>query len=157
MKTLLFNILLALLWVLATGALTLANLALGFIIGFIVLGVSRRVDAPGRYLSNWWHCLRLALFFLRELVTSSLRVAHDVLTPTHHMQPAILAVPLDAKTDAEITVLASLITLTPGTLCLDVSTDRKVMYLHAMYVHDEEEFKRCVKSGIEAYVMKAMR
>lgn len=157
MKALLWSILLAVLWVLATGAFTLANLALGFIVGFVVLAVSGQVGAPRRHVAKWWHCLRLGLFFLRELVTSSFRVAHDVLTPTHHMRPAILAVPLEARTDAEITVLASLITLTPGTLCVDVSTDRKVMYVHAMYVDDVEEFRQYIKRGIESYVLRAMR
>jgi multicomponent Na+:H+ antiporter subunit E len=157
MKLLLWNVLLAWLWVLVTGAITLPNLVLGFCIGFLVLALSPLEGGKRRYLLHWWYGLRLLLFFMRELLLSSFRVVYDVLTPTHHMRPAIVAVPLEVSTDAEITVLSSLISLTPGTLCLDVSTDRRVMYIHAMYVEDKERFKAQIKAGLEKNVLAAMR
>ena len=56
------------------------------------------------------------------------------------MKPGIVKIPLDLETDVEITLLASLITLTPGTLSLDVSKDKKVLYVHSMYVYDKADF-----------------
>jgi multicomponent Na+:H+ antiporter subunit E len=58
--------------------------------------------------------------------------------PTHHMRPGVIAMPLEAKTDGEITMVANLISLTPGTLSLDVSDDRKVLYIHAMFLDGDE-------------------
>ncbi len=93
-------------------------------------------------------------FFLWELVLANLRVARDVLLPVGRLRPAIVAVPLDLKTDWQITLLAILITLTPGTLSLDVSTDRKVLFLHAMHVDDPEALRREIKSGFERRVRR---
>ena len=70
---------------------------------------------------------------------------------------AIVAVPLDAKTDAEITMLANLITVTPGSFSLEVSADRSVLYVHAMYVDDPETFRREIKNGFERRVLELLR
>lgn len=95
-----------------------------------------------------------ALFYLRELLLANLRVAHDVLTPRHRMKPGIIAIPLDVKSDLEIISLANLITMTPGTLSLDVSTDRRVLYIHAMYIDDLEGLRSEIKDGLEKKVME---
>jgi multicomponent Na+:H+ antiporter subunit E len=94
------------------------------------------------------------LFFLREMVVANLRVAHDVLTPRHHMTPGIVAVPLELTSDLQITLLASLITLTPGTLSLHIADDRRTLYVHAMYIDDPEELVRGIKEGFEQRVME---
>jgi multicomponent Na+:H+ antiporter subunit E len=100
-----------------------------------------------------------ALFYIRQLILSNLRVAYDILTPTHYMRPGVIAVPLDARTDAEITLLANLITLTPGTLSLDLSADRRVLYVHAMYIDndDVDEARRQIKKGLERRVLELLR
>jgi multicomponent Na+:H+ antiporter subunit E len=96
-------------------------------------------------------------FYLRELVHASLRVAYDALTPTHHMRPAMLAIPLDAKTDLEILLLSNLISMTPGSVSIDVSTDRRVLYVHAMYASDPESVRRNIKSTLECRVLDLLR
>ena len=91
---------------------------------------------------------------LDKLVKANLRVAWEVLTPKHHMRPAIIAIPLDAESDLQITILANFITLTPGTLSLDVSPDRKTLYVHAMYVDDVDAFRREIKEKLEQRVIE---
>lgn len=91
-------------------------------------------------------------WFAWEIFRANLRVAFDVITPEHYMHPGIVAVPLDAKTDLEITFLGAVISLTPGSLVLDVSSDRKVMFVHAMYLTDIDEFK-----DAESRLLKVMR
>jgi multicomponent Na+:H+ antiporter subunit E len=88
---------------------------------------------------------------------ANLRVAYEVLTPGYQMRAAIIAIPLDANSDLEITVLANLITLTPGTLSLDVSADRKILYIHAMHVHDVEKFRKEIKVRLERRVMEVFK
>lgn len=103
---------------------------------------------------------RLALFiafYLKELIRASVRVAHDALTPTHHMRPAMLAIPLDAKTDLEILLLANLISMTPGSVSIDVSTDRRVLYVHAMYAEDPEGVRHEIKTTLERRVLDLLR
>lgn len=101
--------------------------------------------------------LRFVLFFLWELWLANLRVARDVLTPGYSMRPAVLAVALTARTDLEITLLANLISLTPGTLSLDVSTDRRMLYIHAMYVDDPEDYRRYIQHEFERRLLEVFR
>ena len=97
------------------------------------------------------------LFYLKELLLANLRVAHDAITPTHHMRPALLAIPLDARTDFEILLFANLMTMTPGSVTVDVSTDRRTLYLHVMYVEDGDEIRRSIKSDFEHRVLRLLR
>ena len=79
-----------------------------------------------------------------------------MVTPTHYMKPAVIAVPLDARTEGEIALVANLISLTPGTLSLDVSSDRRVLYLHVMYLDDLEQTRAQIKQ-FEARVLELLR
>jgi multicomponent Na+:H+ antiporter subunit E len=103
--------------------------------------------------------IRFICFYLWQLVLSNLRVAYDVVTPTHYMRPGVIAIPLDVQTDAEITLLANLITLTPGTLSVDLSPDRRVLYVHVMYIdHDDVEAARQqIKAGLERRVLEVLQ
>ncbi len=80
-----------------------------------------------------------------------------MITPKFFMKPGIIRIPLEAKTDLEITLLANLITLTPGTLSLDVSDDKKVLYVHAMYIKSKEEFISNIKEGFEKRLLEILR
>jgi multicomponent Na+:H+ antiporter subunit E len=97
------------------------------------------------------------LFMLWEIFYANLRVARDVITPGNYMRPGIVALPLDAKTDGEITLLANLLSLTPGTISLDLSKDRKELYVHVMFLHDVDEVKEQIKSGFERRLLELLR
>ena len=154
-----WNILLALAWVGMSGDFSLATFVLGFALGFIVLFFARRVIGAPQYMFKIVKALELFVFLLWELLLANLRVAYDVLTPGYQMRPGVIALPLDARTDAEITLLANLITLTPGTLSLDVSSDRRVLYIHVMYIDrgDLDDVRRKIKSGFERRVLEVLR
>lgn len=150
------TIVLPLIWMSLTGTFTLVNFALGFVLSSIavwLLGSPSEVPLVF-YLARLWRFLCFQAYFLRELVKANLRVAWEVLTPKHHMRPAIIAIPLDAESDLQITILANFITLTPGTLSLDVSPDRKTLYVHAMYVDDVNAFRREIKEELERRVIE---
>jgi len=78
-------------------------------------------------------------------------------TPQNKSKPGILAMPLEVESDIEIMLLANLISLTPGTLSLDVSEDRRHLYVHAMFVDDEAALVAELKTGMERRVLEAMR
>ncbi|MEM1158224.1 MAG: Na+/H+ antiporter subunit E [Verrucomicrobiota bacterium] len=89
-----------------------------------------------------WKCFCFLMFYIKEVVLSNIRVAYDVLTPTHHMRPGFVAIPLEELTERQTLILANLVTMTPGTLSMDVSSDRRTLYLHAMYIDDLDNVRR---------------
>lgn len=93
----------------------------------------------------------LFLYFMAELWKSNLRVAVDVLRPHPKFSPALVAVPLCLKKNWSIALLANLVTLTPGTLSLDLSEDRRTLYIHTLYLDggDVEAFVKTLKEGFE--------
>lgn len=152
-----WNIILALIWVAITGNFTGAGLVVGFVVGYVIIGISlRNVPAFSNYVRRVPRVIRFVLFFLKELVRSNLRVAYDVLTPTDYMHPGVIAVPLDARTEGEITLFANMISLTPGTLSLDVSTDRRVLYVHVMYLKHPEQAREDIKT-LESRLLEVLR
>jgi multicomponent Na+:H+ antiporter subunit E len=151
------NLLLALAWGAMTGSFNLGNLLLGFALGFLVLLAASRVIAPSPYFSRIRRVGSFLVFYVRELILANLRVAYDVVTPQMRSRPGIVAIPLDARTDLEITLLANLTTMTPGSLSLDVSDDRRVLYVHGMFVDDPETFRREIKEGLERRVLEVLR
>lgn len=158
MKLFLLNLLLALLWGAVNGTFAVPVLVAGFALGYLVLLLARPAFGPSAYYTGLWKGLAFAAFYVWELVLSSVRVAYDVLTPRLRARPGIVAVPLDARTDTEITVLANLISLTPGTLSLVVSPDRRTLYVHAMYLDDGPDALRAdLKGRMERRVLGLLR
>ena len=158
MTVLAIHLVLTLAWVAITGSTHAGNVLLGFGATYAVLWWVRPVLGPTRYFEKLPAGLVLAAGFAWELVKSNFRVAYDVITPKANRRPGIVAVPLDAKAEFEIMLLANLVTLTPGTLSLDVSTDRSVLYVHAMFIdEDEEEVRRSIKQRFERRVIALLR
>ena len=149
---------LALAWLAWTG--DAIQCVLGLLLGSLILWLIRplrslplaecslQVDLRARPVRPW-RIPGLIAFFIWELLISVVRLTHDILTPTHHMRPAILAVPLDLKGDLPITLLAALVTLTPGTLSMEIAADRGTLFVHAMYVRDPAQAIAEIKQGFE--------
>jgi len=153
----LINILLALVWTAVTGSFTLINLVFGFVLGGIALYLIREQVGSLGYFRRGFKLIVLALLFLYELVLSALKVAILVLSPRMDLKPGIFAYPLKVDRDFEITLLANLITLTPGTLSVDVSEDRKLLYVHAIDCSDPEALCADIAKGFERRIMEAFR
>lgn len=152
------NLLLALAWAALQGEFSLTTLVVGHVLGYLILLALVRGGtlAPSPYLGRVHRILGLAAFFLWDLIRANLRLALDVATPRFQMKPGILAVPLDATTDSEILMLAMLINLTPGSVALDVSPDRKTMYVHVMYIETPEAARAEIKNGYERRVLEVL-
>ena len=101
--------------------------------------------------------ISLIAMFVRELILSALKVAWLVLQPRMRIRPAIIAYPLTVTTDAQITLLANMITLTPGTLSVDVSADRKTLYIHAIDVASKEALIGEIAAGFETKILGVLR
>ena len=157
MKLLALHFTLAILWALASGGVTLLNLVVGLIVGGAVLHFAGPALGDARYAVRGYLMLALFGFFLRELVVSSVRVAVDVSRPRLTMTPVLVAVPLELTDELQITLLANLVSLTPGTLSIDVSADSGVLYVHSMYGDDPAEVRRHIKEAFERRIQEAFR
>jgi multicomponent Na+:H+ antiporter subunit E len=160
MKLLSINVFLALAWSALWNGFSLPNLLAGFVIGYCALWFARDLIAQGderRYFRALPQTLVLIAYFIKELIKSSIMVARDCIAPRPNLHPAIVRMPLDGQSDAEIFLLASLITLTPGTLTLDVAEDRSTLLIHSIYATDEAALVADLKSGMERRIGKVFR
>lgn len=111
---------------------------------------------PLRWIVVLGRTLGFVPFFVWELILANLEVAREVMTPKHGMEPGIIRVPLEARTDLEIMLFANLISLTPGTLTLGVTDDRSALYVHGFHVKTVEGFRTRLAS-LERRLLKVMR
>jgi len=145
---------LSLLWMFLSGSFGFIPLVEGAVVGLGIMFVLDPVLGSKGYIRKLVKVIELLLFFLWELLVSNIKVAMEVLTPRFISEPSIVAVPLSVKSDIEITLLANLITLTPGTLSIDVSDDKSVLYVHIMYGSDPDKSIQEIKSGFERRIME---
>jgi multicomponent Na+:H+ antiporter subunit E len=147
------NLVLAFAWQALTGSFTLSSLISGFALGYAALWfVQPLLGSESSYYGRVWRSFRLVFFFLYELIISSFRVAWEVITPGDTSRAQIVEMPLDVESDIEILLVTNLISLTPGTLSLDVTPDRKTLIIHAMFVDDPDALVRDLKNGMERMV-----
>lgn len=143
-------------WLAISGSFTIANTVFGAIIAALSLGIVRRqLAASETYWARIPAILSLALLFVRELALSAWTVAMMVIRPKLVLTPGIFAYPLKVKSDFEITLLANLITLTPGTLTVDVTDDRAALIVHAIDCPDPDAARRDIADGFERLIREA--
>lgn len=156
-KQFLMNLMLCFLWVALTGNLSYANFTFGFAIGFFILWLKERNGGDKKYFFRVPKTIGFFFFFIYEMIKANIQVAFDVVTPKFFMKPGIVKYPLDARNDFEITMLSNMISLTPGTLIIDVSDDKKTLFIHVMYLKSREKFIEQIKTRIEKKLLEILR
>ena len=157
MSTFLWNVVLAFLWATVMDEVTLVNLAIGFVLGLALLAFVTPHPGASPYALKLLYLVRLVGLVAWDMMVANLRIAHEILTPTMHNFPAIYAYEMEARTDAEVTLLALLITFTPGTLMLEASQDGRVLYVHMMFSTPREEFTRSLRERLERPLLRVLR
>ncbi len=158
LQNFLLNILLTFVWVALTGQLNYTNIFFGFILAFFLLWQINRKRPGGQdYFLRVPKIIVFIFDFLVDVLKANYEVAQDVLTPNYNMKPGVIKYEMDAKTDFEITMLANVISLTPGTLVIDFSKDKIFMYIHVMYLKDVEKFKQKLKKRTEKKLLEILR
>lgn len=155
MNLLPMNVLIAFAWAAASGDFSTGTLAVGFAAGFFCLHAFGELQARygDDYSRRVFAALGLAAYFAYDLVKSCVQVAVAVLMPSRLQRSRFVTMPLDVKSDLGIMLTANLITLTPGTLSVDVSDDRASLLVHAMFADDPDAVVKGLKDGIERRVM----
>lgn len=156
-KNFLMNLLLSGIWVALTGSLYYTNFLFGFFLGFFILWIMNRSEADKRYFTRVPKIILFGFYFLYQLLKANIQVAFDVITPRYFFKPGLVRYPMTAETDFEINLLSMMISLTPGTLIVDVSDDKKAIYIHVMYLTDPETFVEETKTGLERRLLEILR
>lgn len=157
MNLLTLNIVLGVSWMLINGSFSTFNFIVGFVVGFVCLSLTQATGGTLGYGRQGWAAVKLLAYFLKEVVITSIKVVWDVLTPTHLSEPDIIRYPLDAKSDLEIMLLANMISMTPGSLTLDISDDRSYLIIHAMFAQDAAAVIAELKNGLEKRLLEMTR
>jgi multicomponent Na+:H+ antiporter subunit E len=147
------NVFLAFLWVILMQAFSLFDLLVGFVIGMLILAL-----VEPEYSARGGRIPFFIIYVLWEVLVSSLIVAGYILRPNPNLRQGIVAVPLDVTTPLEIAILASIITLTPGTLSMDIGLDKEsgeqVLFVHALMLDSPEELIEKIKGGFERQILQ---
>lgn len=152
------NLLLALIWGALMGSFEPGNLLFGFLLGFIILAISERSFSQGRshYFRKTRLAIQLILIFVYDIILANIRVLRAVLSKEMNLRPAVVAIPLRLQQDHAITLFSNIIALTPGTLSLDVSSDRKIIFVHVMIMDDEKKFRMDMQNGYERRIKELL-
>ena len=153
----LLNFFIALVWMFMSSSVNATTFVIGYLIGFILIFMMRRFFKERLYIERLWAAFKLTLIFFNELTLSNISVLLLVIRPKLNIQPMIFALPTDLEHDWEITLLSSLITLTPGTIVLNVSDDQRTLYIHAIDVDDVDEAIDSIKNSFEKAIKEVSR
>jgi multicomponent Na+:H+ antiporter subunit E len=156
---LVLNLVLMLGWCGAFGSFSAWALSTGFLAGFAALWLTRHLwgGARSAYFRRTVAGLSFGVFYAGALLRSALQVARQVLSPRITARPGVIAVPLTATRDVEIATLANLVTLTPGTMSIDVSNDRSTLYVHVMLLDDPAAVEADIRENFEARLLRVLR
>ncbi len=154
MQLLVINLLLGFLWTVFFQTGSIFDFVVGFVVGFILLSLSDR-----RYGRQGMRIVGFGLLLSWEVFRSNLILAWYVIQPKLKLNPGIVAIPLDAETDLEITILATVITLTPGTISIDLGQKdgQRVLYVHNLLMSTPEAMRSAIKGGFERRILEITR
>ncbi|MFD1362981.1 Na+/H+ antiporter subunit E [Lentibacillus salinarum] len=151
------NLIIAVMWMFLSESYTLPSFITGYILGVFLLLLLNRFIPDTFYLRRIFKIISLIGLFIKELVTSNIDIVKLVYKPKPEFEPGIFALPTDLKSNWEITLLANLISLTPGTLSVAVSQDNTHLYIHAMNIDDIDEAIDSIKNTFEKAIMEVTR
>jgi multicomponent Na+:H+ antiporter subunit E len=132
-------------WLILWGSATPANVLSGLAVAAVVQLLPQPSPGRGRIVFRPLPALRFIVYFARKLVEASLVVAAEVLTPQDRIRTGIVAVPLQGASDALLTLVANAVTLTPGTLTLEVDRDQRTLYVHVLHLHSVEDVRHDIR------------
>lgn len=132
----LLSVSIVLTWLLLMNSIAPGQLALGLLFGALLPLLLGRLLISVPRLRRPLVLLRFLRRILRDIVTANLTVAGLILRPNAHLKPGFIEVPLEVCDDFAIAVLASIISLTPGTVSADLSADRRSLLVHVLHLED---------------------
>lgn len=153
----LINLLIAFIWMLLNESWNIVIFAVGYVVGFIIILTMRRFFPTPFYGRKLSAVVKLLILFIVELFKSSITVLKEILRPRLTIQPGIFKSETILETDYEISLLISLLTLTPGSVVMEVDPKQRVLYIHAMDAKDFHNNITKTKKKFEKAIIEVMR
>lgn len=118
---------------------------------WLVLSVFHR-----RYFTLVIQLMRLLRYFIKEFVRSNVRLTKEIITPRINIQPAVVKVPLTLQSDMDVMILTNISNLTPGTLIVGISEDKRYLFVHTIYLEGGSlsSFKYHMQEGFEKKLLQ---
>lgn len=145
----LLNVVLAFIWMFLSGRMNASGFIIGFLLGLLCIVMMRRFFTTRLYVHRVWAVIKLSVLFLKELILANVAVLKVVLQPKMNMAPAFFKYKTELTEEWEITLLSSLITLTPGTVVVHISDDSKYLFIHAIDAADVDETIVAIRDSFE--------
>lgn len=151
------NLIISLMWMFLSESYTFISFMFGYLLGAILLLILNRFFTGPFYLKRLYRILILLLIFIRELISSNIEIVKYVYKKDLDFEPGIFAMPIEVKQSWEITLLANMITLTPGTLTVALSDDQTQLFIHALDIKTKEESINDIKNTFEKAIMEVTK
>lgn len=144
------SLLLLIVWLLMNNSVSAGQILLGVIFALLIPMGTSSMRKTQPTLKKPLSAVKYLLMLMGDIIISNVEVAIQVLGPVRKITPGFIAVPLDITHDLPITLLASSISLTPGTVSLEVSEDKQWLYVHVLNLGDESETIARIKQRYES-------
>nr|WP_297460643.1 Na+/H+ antiporter subunit E [uncultured Halomonas sp.] len=145
----LLSILLLVMWLLLQQSVALGHILLGGFLGIVIALIAHPFWERQPMLKRPWLLVRYIFRVLGDIVVANLQVSKLILDPRGRMSPAFVEYPLELTEAFPITVLASTITLTPGTVSANLRMDRRILVIHTLDVDDREQMIAQIRERYE--------
>lgn len=148
------SLLILLLWLILAPAPTRGQVLLGLALGILLPLLTRGFWPDGQRLASPAQALRLIGVVLADIVAANFLVARQVLGPVEDLRPAFFEVPLDLRDPFLATLLGSIVSLTPGTVSVEIDRERWVLQVHALHLEDPAAAATQIKTRYETLIRK---
>ncbi|HBK80925.1 MAG TPA: Na+/H+ antiporter subunit E [Nitrospinae bacterium] len=142
-------------WLLLRGDGSPGNFFVGLLLAVILIYFLRRTYQQERAFRRAGDIVNFIIHFTYELIVANIQVLKIVLSPQINIRPGIIAYKTECKTPLSITVLANSITLTPGTLSVDISEDQSTIFIHTLDIEHPDTVCDAIRRGLEEPVKGA--
>lgn len=143
-------------WILMKGTGSAGDFFVGLILAALILRFLRKSYHQEKSFLRAGRIGRYVLSFTRELILANIQVLRIVLSPRIRIRPGILAYRTRCRTPFGVILLANSITLTPGTLSVDISEDSQTIFVHALDITHPDEVREAIRLGLEEPVIGAV-
>lgn len=144
------SLLLFVVWLLLNNTLAAGHIVLATFFAITIPLLTSNLQDPQPSFQRPWLCLKYVLRVLSDIVIANFEVALLVLGPNRKLKPGFVAIPIDISHKFPITILASTVSLTPGTVSAEISSDEHWLYVHVLHLTDKEALISLVKQRYEA-------
>ncbi|RFA36339.1 Na+/H+ antiporter subunit E [Virgibacillus dokdonensis] len=151
------NLIIAFMWMFLSESYSVPSFIAGYLLGILLLFLLRRFIPDTFYFRRVLKIVSLIFLFIKELLSSNIEIVKLVYSPKPNFEPAIFELPTELKSNWEITLLANLISLTPGTLSVAVSRDNTKLFIHGMDIADNNVAISSIKNTFEKAIMEVTR